>query len=292
MNPRTRLPGTPEPMHLWKGADGIRLAGDSWGDPHHPLVVLLHGVGQTRHAWRRTGALLGESGYYAVAFDARGHGDSDWSLDGDYGRDTMVRDIQCVIQALGGRSPVLAGASMGGATSLIAVGEGHVRARGLVLVDIAPRIESDGVARVNAFMEAKPDGFDSLDEVADAVSRYRPTRQRPSNLDGLARNLRLGPDGKLHWHWDPRLSARPRDAIERRLAAARRLTLPTLLVRGAYSDVVSEEGVREFLTLCPHGQYVNVEGAGHMVAGDRNDVFGRAVVDFIRDTERSRPLCV
>ncbi|MGF6915834.1 pimeloyl-ACP methyl ester carboxylesterase [Paraburkholderia sp. 40] len=280
-----RLPGSPDPMHTWTGADGIRLAGDSWGSPQGPLVILLHGGGQTRHAWGGTGERLGAAGYFAVAFDARGHGDSDWSAEGNYSQDTMVRDLGHVLLALGGRRPVLVGASMGGGTSLVAVGEDRVDAAALVLVDIVPYTEPAGVARIQAFMSQKPDGFDSLEEVAEAISQYRPQRPRPRNLDGLAKNVRLGEDGRYRWHWDPRYLASPRDLQrrhERLSACARRLTLPTLLVRGGSSDVVSEAGAQAFLELCPHAEYVNVVEAGHMVAGDRNDVFGQATLDFLR----------
>jgi non-heme chloroperoxidase len=272
-------------MHTWTGADGIKLAGDSWGNPDGPLVVLQHGGGQTRHAWGGTGELLGAAGYHAVAYDARGHGDSDWAADGQYDEDVMVRDLACIVAALGGRPAVLVGASLGGATSLVAVGESHLKARALILVDIVPATEPQGVAKIKSFMEQKPEGFDSLDEVLEAISSYRPQRRRQRRLDGLAKNVRLGTDGKYHWHWDPRfLSGRNFDIKQRhqRLGAcARRLTLPTLLVRGGQSDVVSEEGVREFRTMCPHSEYVNVTEAGHMVAGDRNDVFGRAAIDFL-----------
>ena len=271
-------------MHTWTGAGGLLLAGDAWGDPAGPLVLLLHGVGQTRHAWGATAQLLGSQGFHAVTVDARGHGDSEWATDGDYSRDAMIADVQCLTAALGASRPVLIGASMGGATSLVAVGEGHVDARALILVDIAPRTEASGVAKVKAFMGRNAEGFGSLDEVADAIDRYRPRQRKARNLDGLAKNLRLGPDGRYHWHWDPRMLARPRESDERRAEAARRLKLPTLLVRGGHSDVVSELGVRDFLALCPHARYVNIAGAGHMVAGDRNDVFGRAALEFLQDT--------
>ncbi|SAL69865.1 Alpha/beta hydrolase fold protein [Caballeronia choica] len=279
-----RLAGTPNPMHMWNGADGVSIAGDAWGDPGGPLIVLLHGGGQTRHAWGATGEMLGGAGYFAVAIDARGHGDSTWSANGDYSADSMVRDLKCVLAALGGQRPVLIGASMGGMTSLIAVGEGHVDASALILVDIVPYSEPAGVARIRSFMEQNAEGFDSLEAVADAISQYRPQRARPSNLDGLLKNVRLADDGRYQWHWDPRFMARPFDLTQRyqRLSAcARRLTLPTLLVRGGSSDVVSEAGVQDFLGLCTHAEYVNVQDAGHMVAGDRNDVFGQAAIGFL-----------
>jgi non-heme chloroperoxidase len=274
-------------MLFWQGADGIRIAGDAWGDPRGPLVVLLHGGGQTRHAWGNTSALLGFSGYYAVAFDARGHGDSDWAADAAYGQDVMVEDLRCVAAALGQPRPVLVGASMGGITSLVAVGEDHVDASALVLVDIAPRIEREGVSRIQDFMSQKPDGFNSLEEVSEAIARYHPRRVHKKSLDGLLKNVRLGADGKYHWHWDPRFLNRPREfeRREKRLETClRHLVLPTLLVRGGLSDVLSEEGVRHFLALCPHAEYVNVTNAGHMVAGDRNDVFGTSVLEFLART--------
>ena len=274
-------------MHRWKGSGGITITADSWGDPAGPLVLLQHGGGQTRHAWKGAGETLGAAGYHAVAFDARGHGDSDWAPDGLYGQDIMVEDLRCVIETLGGKRPVLVGASMGGGVSLVALGEDRVDATGLVLVDISHRIEVEGANKISAFMGQKPEGFVNLDEVADAIASYQPHRQRPTNLDGLAKNVRLGDDGRYHWHWDPKFRAgrRDLDARTKRLTAcASNLKLPTLLVRGGLSDVLSEEGAAEFLALCPHSEYVNVLGAGHMVAGDRNDIFGGAVIEFLSRT--------
>jgi non-heme chloroperoxidase len=274
-------------MHRWPGAGGVWIAGDAWGDPRGPLVILQHGGGQTRHAWKGTGRALGDAGYRAIAFDARGHGDSDWSEDGAYSQDVMVQDLQCVLHALGDRHCILVGASMGGGTSLVAAGEHAVQTRALVLVDIAPRIEVEGVEHIQAFMCGNPDGFGSLEEVADAIASYQPHRPRPANLLGLAKNVRRGADGRLHWHWDPRflLGHRDLERRQRRLeACARALTMPTLLVRGAQSDVLSDEGVKQFKALVPHCEFVSIASAGHMVAGDRNDSFGEAVIEFLART--------
>jgi pimeloyl-ACP methyl ester carboxylesterase len=281
----SRLPGTPEPMHFWRGPGGLRLAGDSWGDPTGPLVILQHGGGQTRHAWKGAGETLAAAGYHTVAFDARGHGDSDWAADGVYSQDAMVEDLKCVVAALGNRRPVLVGASMGGGTSLVAIGEDQVDATALVLVDVGPRIEPGGVDKIRAFMNQKPEGFASLEEVAEAIAAYQPHRKRPRNLDGLAKNVRLGSDGRYYWHWDPKFRSIDRDLSKRQQrleACARQLVLPTLLVRGGLSDVLTEDGAREFLKLCPHSEYVNVTDAAHMVAGDRNDVFDTAVIEFLK----------
>jgi pimeloyl-ACP methyl ester carboxylesterase len=272
-------------MHTWTGAGGLTIAGDTWGDPSGPLVVLQHGGGQTRHAWKGAGETLGKAGYHAVAFDARGHGDSGWAPADEYGPDYMVKDLICVVEALGAERPILVGASMGGGVSLIAVGESHLAASALVLVDMAPRIEPEGRRRIQEFMAQKPEGFDSLQEVADAIANYQPHRPRPRTLDGLAKNVRLGADGKYHWHWDParrRMQGDQPAHRERLHACANHLHLPTLLVRGGLSDVLSDAGAQSFLQQCPHAEYVNVANAAHMVAGDRNDIFAESVIGFLK----------
>jgi len=272
-------------MYYWRGHGDVRIAGDSWGEVGNPLVILQHGGGQTRHAWKDTGERLAEAGFHAIAFDARGHGDSDWAPDGAYGYDVMVEDLKCLIAAFGQSRPILVGASMGGATSLIATGESQVPTAALVLVDVAPNLEPEGVENILRFMEQRPDGFDTLEEIAQAICNYQPQRRRPLNLDGLSKNVRLGPDGRYYWHWDPRFLriARDHDELGARLeVCATRLALPTLLVRGGMSDVLTEAGAQSFLRLCPTAEYIDVAEAGHMVAGDRNDVFTGAVLDFLK----------
>lgn len=278
----TRLPGAPEPDLMIPGFGGVEVAADTYGSSG-PLVLLQHGGGQTRHAWKGAGQDLAAAGYRAVSLDARGHGDSWWAPDGDYSTEALVADLAAVISHFG-EAPILVGASMGGGTSLTALGEGAVEASALVLVDTAPRIEVGGVKKIREFMAQAPDGFSSLEEVADAIANYQPHRSRPRNLDGLAKNVRLWPDGRYRWHWDPAFMRRNRgleDRIARQERAADNLTLPTLLVRGGLSDVLSEKGAQAFLDQVPHAEYANVGQAAHMVAGDRNDVFVASVLEFL-----------
>jgi pimeloyl-ACP methyl ester carboxylesterase len=271
------------------GHDGIALAADAYGDPSHPPVVLLHGGGQTRFAWGGTAQQLAADGWYAVSMDLRGHGESGWAPDKNYSVEAFVDDVRAVIEQLGGAQPVLVGASLGGIAALIAEGESHPSiAAALVLVDIAPKIEPSGAVRIIQFMAGKPEGFASLDEAADAVAAYLPHRRRPSDLSGLEKNLRRTPDGRWRWHWDPAFlepghGPRPGQDTERMRAAARKLRLPTLLVRGRLSDLLSEEGAREFLALVRHAKFADVSDAGHMVAGDRNDRFTASVLAFLRE---------
>jgi pimeloyl-ACP methyl ester carboxylesterase len=277
------------------GRDGLRLRADEFGDPADPPVVLLHGGGQTRFAWGTTAPVLAARGWYVLRVDLRGHGESDWPEDGDYGPQAFAGDVRAIATALPS-PPVLVGASLGGIASMLAIGgaeaEGVHIARGLVLVDVAPKIEQDGAQRIGAFMsEHLESGFGSLDEVADAVAAYNPHRPRPTDLSGLKKNVRLRDDGRWVWHWDPRFMSGKlgsRDETRASLVheeslseAARAITVPVLLVRGRVSDLLSEEGAKDLLALVPHAEFVDVEGAGHMVAGDKNDLVNDAIVGFL-----------
>src|SRR5262245_9039331 len=282
----------------FRGRDGNRLAADVAGDDGAPPAVLLHGGGQTRHSWGTTLSSLADRGWRVYSVDLRGHGDSEWAPDGDYTLDALAGDVLALTRQLD-TPPVLVGASLGGLSSLAAIGEHPDQnvARALVLVDVAPRVEEAGRERIGAFMiEHMESGFADLDEVADAIQRYNPHRPRPTNLEGLKKNLRQRDDGRWYWHWDTELISdrlgaadETRSSVvdpERLGAAARTLHVPTLLVRGLVSDLLSAEGARELLELVPHALLVDVAGAGHMVAGDRNDAFNDAVVTFLEEVRR------
>jgi pimeloyl-ACP methyl ester carboxylesterase len=225
-------------------------------------------------------------GYHVINLDARGHGDSDWSPDANYSLKALADDLRAVIATVSS-TPALVGASMGGATSLYAVGSVEARiATALILVDVIPRIGVEGATRIRAFMSARPDGFSSLGEAADAVAAYNPHRPRPKDTSGLMKNLRWREDGRLHWHWDPKFLNSPQRLeppvfAEVLLQAAARVRVPTLLVRGMQSDIVSEEGIEELRQRLPSLEVCDVSGAGHMVAGDKNDVFNQGVLSFL-----------
>lgn len=278
------------------GPGGVTVVADRVGDPNAPAVVFLHGGGQTRRSWGRAAAAVAERGWQAVTVDLRGHGESDWSHDGDYRLTSFAGDVLEVLRELPPQ-PVLVGASLGGFTSMLLGGElAPTTLRALVLVDIVPDMDPSGASRIHEFMiDRMRSGFESLDEVADAISEYNPHRRRPSDLDGLRTNLRER-DGRWYWHWDPKfvdgtaayspIEVTEVDRMNAAVASILRAGVPMLLVRGQMSDLVTEERAEEFLDRFPEIEFVDVGGAGHMVAGDRNDVFAEAVVNFvIRHTE-------
>lgn len=272
---------------------GLNLIADVLGPEQAPTILFLHGSGQTRQSWGAALQVASKRGYRAFALDLRGHGDSDWAPDGKYTVDLFADDIRRVIEH-SGEPAVLVGASLGGLASMLVTASSPSLVRALILVDITPRVEMNGALEVMAFMESAPNGYASLDEAADAVAAYLPHRKRPKSTGGLLRNLRER-EGRYYWHWDPAFMQMGRDAnkkfeIDKQAEeamrspledAARLITVPTLLIRGGRSRIVSDEGVREFMALVPHAEFVDIPDADHMVAGDANDAFNDAVFRFI-----------
>lgn len=279
------------------GSAGNKLAGDFYGKGDRP-ALLLHGGGQTRHAFAGTAQELAKAGWSALVLDQRGHGDSAWIEDGRYTVPDFARDAIAVCGELAkrfDRKPVLIGASLGGMAGMLAEGMAFHEKRdpniaALVLVDVTPRFDPDGASKIRDFMRGRSqEGFATIEEAADIVAQYLPHRPRPSSTDGLRKNLRQR-DGRWYWHWDPRFFDGPHPIScgrhlheEELVEAVRNLRVPALLVRGGSSELVKEAHVREFLTLAPHAKFVDVAGARHMVAGDRNDVFSAAIVDFLAE---------
>jgi pimeloyl-ACP methyl ester carboxylesterase len=273
------------------GAGGVRIVADRLGDPLAPAVVFLHGGGQTRRSWGRAAAAVAGREWQAVTVDLRGHGESGWSKDGDYRVTSFAGDVIEVLRHLPPR-PVIVGASLGGFTAMLLAGElSPATVRAVVLVDIVPNMDPSGASRIHSFMNDRMmSGFDSLDEVADVIQEYNPHRRRPTDLDGLRTNLRHR-DGRWYWHWDPKFidgtSALPPievtevDRLYAAVEAILRNNVPMLLVRGQMSDLVTEERANEFISRFPEIDFVDVGGAGHMVAGDRNDAFAGAVVEYL-----------
>lgn len=290
-----------EEQHI-RGDDGVTLVADYYRHPTpSPVVLLLHGGGQNRHAWTATARRLHRHGYTVVAYDARGHGDSDWDPNGQYDVARLVADLIAVRGHFTAESrPAVVGASLGGMVILAS----HLTHSpnlwtAVALVDVTPRLEFQGAHRVVSFMSAHPAGFDTLDDAADVIAEYNPHRPRSGNLEGLRKVLRQQADGRWTWRWDPAFinsnfnvtqgelttSSEQFDVISDLLSqGARRITAPTLLIRGALSDVVSEDTVQEFLELVPHAETTDVSGTGHMVAGDDNDAFTAALINFLDRT--------
>jgi pimeloyl-ACP methyl ester carboxylesterase len=273
----------------FSGVGGITLIADEWNRgtataQPAPSILMLHGGGQNRFSWKNTGQVLADQGFHVVAVDTRGHGDSDRAPGADYALESLCGDVLHIIDAIGG-PVVIIGASMGGLTGiLVASLAGPEKVTRLVLVDVVPRFEKDGSARIRDFMFNHVHGFGSLEEAADAVAEYLPHRSKPRSPEGLKKNLRQR-DGRWYWHWDPAFLTAPKDdpfeRTDKLEEAAMGLQIPILLIRGKLSDVVSTAGVEDFLRKVPAAEFVELSGAGHTAAGDDNDAFSEAVVQFV-----------
>jgi pimeloyl-ACP methyl ester carboxylesterase len=269
------------------GSGGVQLVATRYGPADGAPVLLLHGGGQTRGAWSASARAMAAQDFAVTALDMRGHGDSDWSPDGRYSLDLFADDLRLVIAEFES-PPLLVGASLGGLASLLAAGEAPpATASAIVLVDIVPWIEPRGGEHVVGFMRGTADGFDTLEEAADAIAGYLPHRPRPERLDGLSRNLRRKADGRWYWHWDPGF-VRPQQGWDmermnaRLSAAACAVRVPMMLVHGTNSEIVTAEGAERFCRMLPNAQVIPIEGAHHMVAGDDNDAFIDAMLPFLR----------
>lgn len=276
---------------VFKVSEDREIIASEWGDNMNPLVIMLHGGGQTRHSWKGVAAKIANLGFYVIAHDLRGHGESFWDSNGDYTFDAHRDDLVKIIQQLGKKAN-LVGASLGGMISLSLAGhkEESKHCSGLIMVDIGMRPNDEGSDRIVEFMRSGAKGFASVEEAADAVSGYLPHRERPKDISGLKKNLRLKEDGRYYWHWDPLFltdrtgMGEVREERFKQLEnSAKRITVPTLLVQGALSDILTNKEKEEFLNAVPHAKLAEIQQATHMVVGDKNDIFAEAIVDFLSE---------
>jgi esterase len=242
-----------------------------WGTSGLPPVVFLHGGGLNAHTWDLVCAALRRE-RHCVALDQRGHGESEWSPQMDYSTESHVGDLDAFVDQLGLDRFVLVGMSLGGANALAWAGRHSGRLAGLVLVDVGPDMRAEGIRKIAAFTsEATP--LLSVDEFVDRALAFNPRRNRELLRRSLLHNLRRMPDGRFMWKYDQRHRGRidPDAAARRRQllwSAVDGVECPTLVVRGAQSDVFHDEDAERLAGRLRHGRWVRIEGAGHTVQGD------------------------
>ena len=269
-----------------------KIAATEWGDVKNPMVIILHGGGQTRHYWKGSASKIANIGFHVIAYDLRGHGESFWDENGDYTFNSHKDDLIEIIKQ-NNKKANLVGASLGGMVSLSLAGHDKDKnfCSSLTMVDIGIRPNDKGSERIINFMRSGINGFSSVEEAADAVSAYLPNRKRPKDVSGLEKNLRLGEDKRYYWHWDPLFLAdkggniKEREEREERFRqlefAAQNVTVPSLLVQGALSDILTDQEKELFMMTIPHSKFAKIDDATHMVVGDKNDIFAEAIVKFL-----------
>ena len=275
-------------LKVFKNFEGNDIAGSIYGAESDPLVIFLHGGGQTRFAWDNAAENISKKGFHVITYDLRGHGDSFWSETGDYKIHDHKKDLISIIRHY--EKPAnLVGASLGGMTSLSLAGDLDYSSlcKTLTMVDIGIYPNQDGSDRIVEFMRSAENGFSSLEEAAAYISDFLPHREKPKDLSGLHKNLRKK-DDRFYWHWDPKfIQSRTSNRTEHRSKHkiyAHNVRIPTLLIRGALSNVVTEEEVKDFMDTIKHAEFVEIDKAAHMIAGDRNDIFANAAINFLQKT--------
>jgi pimeloyl-ACP methyl ester carboxylesterase len=264
-------------------AGGLRLHFRDWGGPGRVPALAFHGFALNAHSWDEVAPSLSQR-LRLLAFDQRGHGLSERpAVLAHYARDSMVRDIEEIVAALGLDRPVVIGHSMGGMNALTFAARNPDKLRALVLVDVGPEVKVDGAEEVIRFV-AGPYELDSLDAWVEHTAKYYPWRSKERIRARLEVSLRKTESGKLAKQYDERFRSADFRGVaqgEDLWSLARRLRAPTLLVHGEKSPVLTREMAERFAHSVSGVRLVTIPGAGHSVAGDAPDAFARVVNEFL-----------
>ena len=257
-----------------------------WGTKGLPPVVFLHGGGLNAHTWDLVCASLRYE-RHCLALDQRGHGESEWSPQMDYSTESQVGDLDAFVKALGLDRFVLVGMSLGGVNGLAWAGQHSRQLAGLVIIDVGPEIRREGVKKIAAFTaDATPVDLDQL--IARATA-FNPRRNRDLLRRSLMHNLHPLPDGLFMWKYDQRHRGKfDEAAYERRRqllwAAVDAIECPTLVVRGAQSDVFHDEDAEKMTQRLKRGRWLKIDGAGHTVQGDNPKALLVELRKFLAET--------
>ncbi|MDE0812735.1 MAG: alpha/beta hydrolase [Alphaproteobacteria bacterium] len=254
-----------------------------WGAPDAPPIVLLHGGHQSAHSWDLVSLHLARK-YRVFALDQRGHGDSEWSRDANYSNNEMSLDAEALMDALELERPILMGHSMGGRNSLLLTRRDPSRLGGLVVVDIGPEISEEGRKLISAFVRNNEE-FDNLEHFAENVRKYDPYRSMEHIERTVKYNMLCRADGKYISKCDstPRRvgiqTGSSEDAVS--LDDARAFDIPTLIVRGETSKILTPESAVRFKDALPQGELVTVPECGHNVHSQNTHGFIEAIGPFL-----------
>ena len=268
----------------WIALNGLRFHYLEWGRPQAPPLVLLHGFTGHARTWDHFAEAMADR-FRILALDQRGHGDSDRAPDGDYRVASMARDLAAFADALCPGRFTLIGLSMGGRVSIAYAGTNSERVERLVLVDIGPEIALEGLTRIRTFVSKVPEELESEEQAYQLLRAAAPRYSEPLLRHRVKHSFNRLPTGKLTWKYDKVLRDQTRQGardIPNLWPDLARIACPTLIVRGAESDVLSPEIAKRMLETLRDGRLVEVPEAGHTVLGDQPERFARVVGEFLR----------
>lgn len=275
------LPAIVIPEDRWVTLHGIRFHYLDWGNDEKPPLVLLHGGSLTAHTWDMA-ALLLQPYYHLIALDQRGHGDTDWTPDDQLDQDNdalMLSDTEAFIDFLGFERVILCGMSMGGNNAYRYAARHPDRLRALVIVDVAPELMPAGQERMRSFRR-ETETLARFEDFLERAVKFSPHRAPEHLRYSLLHALKQTADG---WTWkqDHRRVAPDEAEVKRKVeelwAAARAITTQTLLVRGADSQVLSEESQQRTAAAMVDCDTVTIRRATHNVHSDNPKDFVAAM---------------
>jgi esterase len=266
--------------------NGLRLHFRDWLGPtaDAPLLMLLHGGRNDAHMWDLFAPILA-SRYRVVAPDARGHGQSDWSTDHQYTVEFQADDVTELLAALGCDAVSIIGASLGGWTGYHVAAQFPQLVKKLVVVDVSPEVVTAAL-RGGVRASGATQKFASLDDaLAARITSFRGDSEQFVRASA-ERNIMLMPDGTFSWRYDTEgmaaggVGSRDTEGEWRMLE---RIAAPTLLVRGAESEILTRALADRVCRTIPDVRLVEVPGAGHPVPIDQPALFLSAVLPFLFD---------
>jgi pimeloyl-ACP methyl ester carboxylesterase len=263
--------------------NGITLHYLDWGPIDAPPVVLLHGITGHARVWDHLAERL-LPGRRVLALDQRGHGDSDPAPDDDYRVGAMADDVAAFAGSLRLPRFALVGHSMGGRIAIKYAADHAARLERLVIIDIGPDINLAGLQRVRDMMAKSPERIESEEWAVEYIRRANPLQNVDMLRERVRHGLRRLPDGELTWKYAKGLRDMMRegrrDAVDL-WEPLPRIPCPTLIVRGAESDILAPEVAKKMAERLPDGRVVEIEGAGHTVPADRPEEFVREMRAFL-----------
>lgn len=264
---------------------GLRFHYRDWpsSSPGAPSLVLLHGYTGHARSWDAFAEAMTDR-YRVLALDQRGHGETDWAGAGHYGIDAMTEDLRTFVAALGLRGFTLLGLSMGGMVSMDYAGGRPPELAALVIVDIGPELVSSGAERIRDAQQLS-DVFASREAAFAAARAANALPPEAHQRDRVYNNLMLTEDGHWTWRYDRVLRSvrelRPRDA-ETGWRSCADIAVPTLLIRGALSDILAPEVAERMIGTIPGARLTTVADSGHSVPLDAPEGFLAAARAFLK----------
>ena len=273
--------------------NGLRIHFLDWENLGAPAIVMLHGLRSYAHVWDGVAQPLAPD-YSILALDQRGRGDSDRDPAAGYNTEAYVSDLEQFVDSLGLDRFILIGHSMGGANTIAYTARHPERVIAAVIEDMGPgSTSSAGSARISRELEETPRRFNSWAEAEAFWRKQRPLISDQALEERLRNTLKTGPDGGVIWKWDIEGIERARNNPSPRLdlwPPVRSLQCPTLVVRGALSDILPRETAEQMAGSNPSIRWVEVPNASHFVHEDNLEAFNREVGAFLSGLPLPSPL--